>query len=163
MVTNLIDVPMEVLLQEEDVVEEGNQNVRMVLLQPVLMDLIQFFIYIIQFLMETRALLHALMVENLTLVLMVALPQEEDLVEDPVEDVVEDVMEDQVEDVMEDLVEDVMEDLAEDVMEGVVSDTVEAVGKDLVDDLDNVTRKIIKNVQKFLNSKLPIVSSFFFF
>ena len=64
---------------------------------------------------------------------------------------------------MEDLVEDVMEDLAEDVMEGVVSDTVEAVGKDLVDDLDNVTRKIIKNVQKFLNSKLPIVSSFFFF
>ena len=160
MVANLIDVPMEVLLQEEDVVEEGNQNVRMVLLQPVLMDLIQS-------LMETRALLHALMVENLTLVLMVALPQEEDLVEDlvedPVEDVVEDVMEDQVEDVMEDLVEDVMEDLAEDVMEGVVSDTVEAVGKDLVDDLDNVTRKIIKNVQKFLNSKLPIVSSFFFF
>ena len=152
MVTNLTLVPMEVLLQEEDVVEEGNQNVRMVLLQPVLMDLIQS-------LMETRALLHALMVENLKLVLMVVLLQEEDLVEDPVED----VMEDQVEDVMEDLVEDVMEDLAEDVMEGVVSDTVEAVGKDLVDDLDNVTRKIIKNVQKFLNSKLPIVSSFFFF
>ena len=155
MVTNLTLVPMEVLLQEEDVVEEGNQNVRMVLLQPVLMDLIHS-------LMETRALLHALMVENLKLVLMVVLLQEEDLVEDPVEDpvedVVEDVMEDQVEDVMEDLVEDVMEDLAEDVMEGVVSDTVEAVGKDLVDDLDNVTRKI--NVQKFLNSKLPIVSSF---
>ena len=89
MVTNLTLVPMEVLLQEEDLVEEGSQNVRMVLLQPVLMDLIQS-------LMETIALLHALMVENLTLVLMVALPQEEDLVEDPLEDVVVDVSEDQV-------------------------------------------------------------------
>ena len=130
MVANLIDVPMEVLLQEEDVVEEGNQNVRMVLLQPVLMDLIQS-------LMETRALLHALMVENLTLVLMVVLPQEEDLVEDPLEDVVVDVSEDQVEDVMEDLVEDVMEDMAEDV----VSYMVDHMGKDLVEDLGNVTRK----------------------
>ena len=131
MVANLIDVPMEVLLQEEDVVEEGNQNVRMVLLQPVLMDLIQS-------LMETRALLHALMVENLKLVLMVVLPQEEDLVEDPLEDVVVDVSEDQVEDVMEDLVEDVMEDMAEDVVSYMVDD----MGKDLVEDLGNVTRKI---------------------
>ena len=131
MVTNLIDVPMEVLLQEEDVVEEGNQNVRMVLLQPALMDLIQF-------LMETRALLHALKVENLKLVLMVVLPQEEDLGEDPVEAVVLDVSEDQVEDVMEDLVEDVMEDMAEDVVSYMVDD----MGKDLVEDLGNVTRKI---------------------
>ena len=131
MVANLIDVPMEVLLQEEDVVEEGNQNVRMVLLQPALMDLIQS-------LMETRALLHALMVENLKLVLMVVLPQEEDLGEDPVEAVVLDVSEDQVEDVMEDLVEDVMEDMAEDVVSYMVDD----MGKDLVEDLGNVTRKI---------------------
>ena len=131
MVTNLTLVPMEVLLQEEDLVEEGNQNVRMVLLQPALMDLIQF-------LMEIRALLHALMVENLKLVLMVVLPQEEDLVEDPLEDVVVDVSEDQVEDVMEDLVEDVMEDMAEDVVSYMVDD----MGKDLVEDLGNVTRKI---------------------
>ena len=65
-----------------EVKERGrvSQNVLTVLLQPALMDPPQS-------LMETRALLPVQMVANPRLVLMGALPQEEDPVEDLVEDV----------------------------------------------------------------------------
>jgi len=66
--------------EEEEEEEEGNQNVQMDLLQLVQMVLLQP-------LMGTRALHHALMEENPTFALTEVLLLEEDLVEDLEEDV----------------------------------------------------------------------------